>query len=161
MAPIFFARISYTPSNDGAEAPKRKGILQMKKLVLITIVSILVVLGTVAGVSYAESKIIENKRRARVEEALERVAQETGYESLGIVDAYQVSQDAGYAYSGQAVMKALFERRGEEPPTNYWTFLVDVDFGKTTIRKMVVYKGEVTEPIFEQEVDKIYLYGTI
>lgn len=133
----------------------------MKKMVIIAIVLILGVLGTAVGVSYDVSKIMENKRRARVEEALERVAQETGYESLGTVDAYQVSRDAGYVYSGQAVMKALFERRGEEPPTNYWTFLVDVDFGETTIHKMVVYKGEVTEPIFEQEVDKIYLYGTV
>lgn len=133
----------------------------MKKIAIITIVSILGILVTVVGVSYDVSKIMENKRRARVEEALERVAQETGYESLGTVDAYQVSRDAGYMYSGQAVMKALFERRGEEPPTNYWTWLVDVDFGETVIHKMVVYKGEQTEPIFEQEVDRVYLYGTI
>lgn len=133
----------------------------MKKMILIAIVLILGVLGTSVGVSYDVSKIMENKQRARVEEALERVAQETGYESLGTVDAYQVSRDAGHMYSGQAVIKALFERRGEEPPTNYWTWLVDVDFGKTTIHKMVVYKGEPKEPIFEQEVDKIYLYGTI
>ena len=133
--------------------------METRKIVIAIITAVIMIGLLITGISYAETKIGEMKERARMEEALEYLSQKTGWISLGTVDAYEISKKSGLMYDGPGILKELFERRGMSVPENHWIFRYD--FGGVTLNKMVVYKGPVQSPVWEQEVDEIYIYGTI
>lgn len=133
----------------------------MKKEYFIVVVSamVVVVLLTV-GIYVGKAKAAELERIGRVERALNRTAELSGCESLGVIDGYAVSQRNGKVYDGPAIRDELFGRAGLEAPENCWAFTLDTMEGITLIR-LVVYKGEITEPVLQQEVEKVYLYGVL
>lgn len=131
----------------------------MKKNVLVilsaTLVIILLTAICIGGANAAERAKIE-----RVERVLERTAEQSGYESLGVIDAYAISQRNGKTYDGPAVRAELFKRAGLEVPENCWAFTVGTLDGIMLIQ-LVVYEGEQKKPIFDQKVEKTYLYGVL
>lgn len=133
--------------------------METRKIVIAIITAVVMIGLLITGISYAEIKIGERKEMARMEEALEYLSQKTGWISLGTVDAYEISKKSGLMYDGPGILKELFERRGMSVPENHWIFRYD--FGGVTLNKMVVYKGPMTEPIWEQDVEVTYIYGTI
>lgn len=133
--------------------------METKKIVIAIIAMVVMVGLLITGISYAETKIGEMKERARMEEALEYLSQKTGWINLGTVDAYEISKKSGLMYDGPGILKELFERKGLSVPENHWIF--HYDFDGVTLNKLVVYKGPVTEPVWEQQIDEIYIYGTI
>ena len=133
----------------------------MTKKTFVAIISAMVAFFLIAtGIYIGGANAAENERVARVERVLQRTAELSGYESLGIIDAYAVSQRNGKVYDGPAVINELFTRNGLETPDNRWATTFD-EFDGVLFIKLVVYKGEQTEPIFQQEVDKVYLYGVL
>lgn len=131
----------------------------MKKEFFVVIISAMVAFTfVVTGMYIGGARAAENERISRVEVILSRMAELSGYESLGIIDSYAISQRNGKLYDGPAIRAELFGRKGLEEPENCWPFTFDTVEGITLI-KLVVYKGEQTEPIFQQEIEKVYLYG--
>lgn len=132
----------------------------MKRNFVVIISAMLVFTLLATAIYIGEANAAENERIARVERVLQRTAELSGYESLGVVDSYAISQRNGKLYDGPAIRAELFGRAGLEEPDNCWPFTFDTFDGVTFI-KLVVYKGEQTEPIFQQEVEKVYLYGLL
>lgn len=112
------------------------------------------------GIFIGEAQSAELERIDRIEDTLDRIAEQCGYINLGVIDAYAVSKENGYVYDGPAVRAALFERAGLESPENCWAFGLD-EYDGAYLLKLVVYKGEQQEPIWQQEVDQVYLYGIV
>lgn len=132
----------------------------MKKEAMVVISAMVVILLIATGIYIGEANAAELERISRVEGILNRTAGLSGYESLGVIDGYAISQRNGKTYDGPAIRDELFGRAGMEAPDNCWAFTLDTVDGITLI-KLVVYKGEITEPIFDQEVEKVYLYGVL
>lgn len=118
--------------------------------IILTIFAISLVVGIVVG----EQQTIELERKERVELALERVAEYTGYESLGVIDAYEV-------YDGPTIKLELFEQNGMEVPKN----ALDLWFGETDdgvmLYEILVYSDEAKKPLIREKVEKVYLYAQI
>ena len=135
---------------------KRKEYL-FALLFLVAIVTFLV-----TGVIVGEAQSAEIARIERIEQTINRTAQYFGYESLGVVDCYEVSKRNGNIYDGPAITKELFEQNGLSVPDNtFTTYFCERD--GIMIHKMYVFEGErkLTQPVMQQKIDKIYLYGTI
>ena len=133
----------------------------MTKENFIALLSAFVAIVLIAtGIFVGEAQASERERIARIERVLSKTAERSGYTSLGVIDAYAVSKETGYVYNGPAVRAALFERIGLKSPENCWVFTFDT-FDGAAFMKLVVYKGATKEPIFEQEVEKVYLYAVI
>lgn len=126
-------------------------------IVVIAAFLVLAVFTTVIWIGEANSA--ERARIKRVEEALEKTAKTTGYESLGVIDGYTISKENGCIYSGPAI-KAELARRAGIDLNNSWSFTFGEESGIELLR-LVVYEGEQKEPIFQQNVERIYIYGLI
>lgn len=133
----------------------------MKRENYLVLVMAIVAIGLLAtGIFIEEAQSAELDRIDRIEQTLDRIAEQCGYENLGVIDAYAVSKETGYMYNGPAVRAALFERASLEAPENCWAFGLD-EYEGAYLVKLVVYKGEQKEPIWQQEVDQVYLYGVL
>ena len=66
-----------------------------KFTVVAAIVAIVLVM---AGIFIGETKQAELEKIGRVERILNRTAELSGYKSLGVIDAYAISQRNGYTY---------------------------------------------------------------
>ena len=84
-----------------------------------------------------------------------------GYESMGVVDIYEVSRRNGSIYDGPAIKRQLYEQSGVEYTENDFDFYFGELEDDVMVFKKVVYEGEVKEPIFEQKIVKVYLYAQI
>lgn len=126
-------------------------------IVVIAAFLVLAVFTTVIWIGEANSA--EQARIKRVEEALEKTAKTTGYESLGVIDGYAISKANGSIYSGPAIHAELARRAGIDL-RNSWSFTFGEESGIELLR-LVVYEGEQKEPIFQQNVERIYIYGLI
>ena len=114
----------------------------------------------VTGVIVGEAQSAEIARIERIEQTINRTAQYFGYESLGVVDCYEVSKRNGNIYDGPAITKELFEQNGLTVPDNtFTTYFCEQD--GVLIHKLYVFEGERTQPIMQQNIEQIYLYGTI
>ena len=135
--------------------------MKTKTYILGGIILAIFAISLVVGIVIGEQQTAELKMKERVELALERAAEYTGYESLGVVDAYEVSKRNNCIYDGPAIKRELFERNGLETPKN----TLDFWFGETDdgvmLYKMVVYSDEAKEPLIREKVEKVYLYGQI
>ena len=129
-----------------------------KEYCLVLGAAIIVLTIMVFGICIGEIKSAELERICRVEEVLEETAGRAGYVNLGVIDGYAISRRNGKSYDGPAIRDELFGRVGLEVPENSWAFTAGEVDGVGLIR-FVTYKGEMKEPITEQEVDQIYLYG--
>ena len=132
----------------------------MKKNVLVILSATLVIILLATAICIGEANAAEREKIDRVERVLKRTAELSGYESLGVIDAYAISQRNGKTYDGPAVRAELFKRAGLEVPENCWAFTADTLDGIMLV-KLVVYEGEQKEPIFDQKVEKTYLYGVL
>lgn len=128
-----------------------------KFTVVAAIVAIVLMM---TGIFIGETKQAELEKIGRVERILNRTAELSGYKSLGVIDAYAISQRNGYTYDGPAVRAALFERAGMESPENCWVWTFDT-FDGVTFMKIDVYNDDDTRPVTQREVIKTYLYGVI
>ena len=130
-----------------------------KSNIIVAIFAAVAFLAIAMGIYFGEVQSAELSRIQRVEEALDRTAEITGYESLGIIDSFKVSRQNGSIYDGPAIVDEL-ERRAGRDLTNSWTFTFGEENGIDLI-KLIVYKTGKTDttPIWEQEIDKVYLYG--
>ena len=135
--------------------------MKTKTYILGGIILAIFAISLVTGIVIGERQTAELQMKERVELALERAAEYTGYESLGVVDGYAVSKRNGCIYDGPAIKQALFEQNGLETPKN----TLDFWFGETDdgvmLYKMVVYSDEAKEPLIREKVEKVYLYGQI
>lgn len=113
------------------------------------------------GVIEGERQSAEIARIQRIERQLDRLAEYMGYESMGVVDIYEVSRRNGSIYDGPAVQHYLYEQNGLEYTENDFDFYFGELEDDVMVFKKVVYEGEVKEPIFEQKIEKIYLYAQI
>lgn len=125
---------------------------------VIIVAAIAVIILFTIGVSIGESLNNKFARIERVEDILDETARQCGYISLGVIDGTAISKKNGYTYDGPGIRAELFKRFGLEVPENYWAFELGEKEGIHLIR-FVVYKGEQQEPVTEQEVDRIYIYG--
>ena len=125
---------------------------------VIIVAAIAVIILFTIGVGIGESLNNKFARIERVEEILDETARHCGYISLGVIDGTTISRKNGYMYDGPGIRAELFKRFGLEVPENYWTFELGEKEGIHLIR-FVVYKGEQREPVTEQEVDRVYIYG--
>lgn len=135
--------------------------MKTKNYILFGLFLIIVIAFFIFGITAGEQQAAELAKKARVEEALERAAKQTGYESLGVVDIYEVSKRNGNLYDGPAIKRELFKQNGLDVPDNAWSFWFGETDDGVMLFKMVTYKGEKTGSIFDMEVDKVYLYGEI
>ena len=126
---------------------------------IVVILAALFVCVFITVVYIGETRATERARINDVETALERTAQISGYESLGVIDAYAISKANGSIYNGPAIHAELEKRAGREL-NNSWTFTFGEERGIQLLR-LVVYKGQRTEPVFDQEIEKIYIYGSM
>ena len=132
----------------------------MKKEYAFVIIMVVIVLAAFTAVIWvSEAHSAEQARIQRVEEQLKSVASVTGYESLGVIDGYAISKENGMLYDGPAIKAELAKRAGRNLD-NSWTFTFGEEQGVMLMR-LVVYEGEITEPIFDQKVSKIYIYGSL
>lgn len=132
-----------------------------KSNIIVAIFAAVAFLAIAMGIYFGEVQSAELSRIQRVEKALDRTAAITGYESLGVIDSFKVSkQNGSYIYDGQAIEAELARRAGRDL-TNSWTFTFGEENGVELIKLVVYKKGNGSKPIWEQEVDKIYLYGFI
>lgn len=114
------------------------------------------------GIIVGENQSQEIAMIQRTEAYLNNLCQMTGYKNLGIIDGYAVSQETGCLYNGRAVDERLFEQNGMAYTPNQWDFFISETDDGATIWKKVIYKGdEPHEPILQQEVEAIYLYGML
>lgn len=117
----------------------------------------LLTIGVIAG----ERQSAEIARIQRIEKQLDRLAEYMGYESMGVVDIYEVSRRNGSIYDGPAIKRQLYEQSGVEYTENDFDFYFGELEDDVMVFKKVVYEGEVKEPIFEQKIVKVYLYAQI
>ena len=113
------------------------------------------------GIIVGERQSAEAARIQRIERELDRVAEYMGYESMGVVDIYEVSRRNGSIYDGPAVQRYLYEQNGLEYTDNDFDFYFGEIEDDVMVIKKVVYEGEKKEPIFEQKIVKVYLYAQI
>lgn len=133
-----------------------------KSNIIVTIFAAVAFLAIAMGIYFGEVQSAELSRIQRVEKALDRTAAITGYESLGVIDSFKVSKQNGSClYDGPAIVDEL-ERRAGRDLTNSWTFTFSEENGIDLV-KLIVYKTGKTDttPIWEQEIDKVYLYGFV
>jgi hypothetical protein len=135
--------------------------MKTKNYILFGIFVVFVMAFLVYGITVGERQSAELAMKHRVEEALERAAKQTGYESLGVVDIYEISRRNGNLYDGPAIRQELFKQNGLDVPANAWSFWFGETDDGVLLYKLVTYKGEKTGSIFDMEVDKVYLYGEI
>lgn len=124
------------------------------------ILAVCVMLLTI-GVIEGERQSAEIARIQRIEKQLNRIAEYMGYESMGVVDIYEVSRRNGSIYDGPAIKRQLYEQSGAEYTENDFDFYFGEIEDDVMVFKKVVYEGEVKEPIFEQKIVKVYLYAQI
>lgn len=129
-----------------------------KQYVMIGILILCMAILTI-GIVVGETDSAEMMVKQRTESYLNRLQQATGIRSLGVVDAYAVSQKTGDLYNGPAVDRALFAQNGLEYEANSWDFFLNETEDGVMIFKKVVYTGEQKEPIWQQDVKAVYLYG--
>ena len=126
--------------------------MKTKTYILGGIILTIFAIGLVVGIVVGEQQTIELERKERVELALERVAEYTGYESLGVINA---------VYDGPEIKPELFEQNGLEVPKN----ALDLWFGETDdgvmLYEILVYNDEAKEPLIREKVEKVYLYAQI
>lgn len=125
----------------------------------IIIMAVIVLAAFTAVIWISEAQSSEQARVQRVEEQLKSVASVTGYESLGVIDGYAISKENGMLYDGPAIKAELAKRAGRNLD-NSWTFTFGEEQGIMLLR-LVVYEGEMTEPVFDQKVEKVYIYGSL
>lgn len=113
------------------------------------------------GIYMGEAQSAEIRRIERTIAILDRLEKTTGYKSLGVIDAYAVSQETGCIYDGKAIDERLFAQAGIEYSDNSFDFFIDETDDEVQIFKKIVYKGEQREPILQQEIEAIYLYGML
>lgn len=113
------------------------------------------------GIIVGERQSAEAARIQRIERQLDRVAEYMGYESMGVVDIYEVSRRNGSIYDGPAIQRYLYEHNGLVYTDNDFDFYFGEIEDDVMVFKKVVYEGEVKEPIFEQKIVKVYLYAQI
>ena len=133
----------------------------MKKEYTFVIVMAVIVLAAFTAVIWiSEAQSSEQARVQRVEEQLKSVASVTGYESLGVIDGYAISKENGMLYDGPAIKAELAKRAGRNLD-NSWTFTFGEEQGIMLLRLVVYKDGEQTKPMFEREIEKTYLYGSL
>ncbi len=131
-----------------------------KSNIFVIILAAVAFMAIALGIYFGEVQSAELSRIQRVEEALDRTAAITGYESLGVIDSFSVSrQNGSWIYDGSAI-EAELERRAGRDLTNSWTFTFGEENGIELI-KLVVYKGNSSKPKWEQEIETVYLYGFV
>ncbi len=131
-----------------------------KSNIFVIILAAVAFMAIAMGIYFGEVQSAELSRIQRVEEALDRTAAITGYESLGVIDSFSVSrQNGSWIYDGSAI-EAELERRAGRDLTNSWTFTFGEENGIELI-KLVVYKGNSSKPKWEQEIETVYLYGFV
>ena len=125
-------------------------------LLFLVVGAAILVTGIIAGEAQSE----EIARMERIERTINRTAEYFGYESMGIIDVYEISKRNGNIYDGPAVTKELFDRKNMEVPDNTFTVhFTDID--GVIVHKLYVFEGERKQPIMQQQIKQIYLYGTI
>lgn len=132
--------------------------MKNQNTVVVVMAIVVIVLFTI-GISIGES--INNKlaRIERVEDILEDTAKQAGYVNLGVIDGSAISKrNGGYRYNGPAIRAELFKQFGLEVPKNSCAFELGEQEGILLV-SLVVYKGEWQEPITEQEIEEVYIYG--
>ena len=125
-------------------------------IVLITLIASIILMGV--GICVGENQTARIESIERVEDMLDRTAEHIGAISLGVIDGYAISKRNGYVYDGPAIREELFGRAGLEVPENSWAFDLGEREGIYLVR-FVTYKGPMRQPITEQTVDQVYLYG--
>ena len=130
-----------------------------REYAFVIIMAVIVLAAFTAVIWISEAQSSEQARVQRVEEQLKSVASVTGYESLGVIDGYSISKANGCIYDGPAIQAELAKRAGRDL-SNSWTFTFGEEQGVMLMR-LVVYEGEKTEPVFDQKVSKIYIYGSL
>lgn len=133
--------------------------MKKENIFVVVMAAIAIIVLTVA-VCIGEAKSAELEKISRVEQVLDRTAKLSGYESLGVIDAYAVSKETGYVYNGPAVKEALFSRIGLEVPESYWVFTIE-EFDGIALMKMVVYRDDDPRPLLQRDVEQVYLYGVL
>ena len=129
-----------------------------KEYTIVLLLAVAAIALMCVGICIGEMQSCKLDRINRVEDILERTAEQSGYVSLGVIDGYAISQRNGYTYDGPAIRDELFRRAGLEVPENSWAFDLGEQDGIYLVR-FVAYKGSPREPVTEQEVDQVYVYG--
>lgn len=125
-------------------------------MIIVLVVSMaFITMGIVVG----ENNTRDMRIKELTEDYLNQYAQLAGCKSLGVIDAYAVSQETGSIYDGRRIEKRLFEQNGLEFEENTWDFFIEETANGVLIFKKVVYQGEQRQPIMQQPVKEVYLYG--
>ena len=135
--------------------------MKTKHYILVGLFLAVCVMLLTIGVISGERQSAEIARIQRIEKQLDRLAEYMGYESMGVIDIYEVSKRNGSIYDGPAINRQLYEQIGAEYTENDCDFYFGELEDDVMIFKKVVYEGEKKEPIFEQKIVKVYLYAQI
>lgn len=131
----------------------------MKKeyfFVIITAIAAMIFMSI--GICIGEIQSSRLERIERVEDILDKTAEQCGYISLGVIDGTSISRKNGKIYDGPAIRAELFQRIGREAPDNSWAFDIGEKDGIYLI-KFVEYKGPRQGAVMDQEVERTYIYG--
>lgn len=129
-----------------------------KENVFVVIMAIIALVLICVGIGIGEMESTRIGKIERAEDVLSRTARQTGAISLGVIDGYAVSSRNGKSYDGPAIRAELFKQNGRDVPENCWAFGIGEHDGVYLVR-LVTYKGQQREPVWQQEVDKVYVYG--
>lgn len=124
--------------------------------VIITAIAVMLFIGV--GICVGEIQSSRLERIERVEDILDKTAEQCGYISLGVIDGTSISRKNGKTYDGPAIRAELFKQVGREASDNSWAFSLGEKDGIYLI-KFVEYKGARQGAVMDQEVNQVYIYG--
>lgn len=133
--------------------------MKTNQFVCIIIVLVVSMAFITMGIVVGENNTRDMRIKEMTEDYLSQYAKLAGCKSLGVIDAYEVSQETGCIYDGRRIEQRLFEQNGLEFEDNTFDFFVEETANGVLIFRKVVYEGEQRQPIMQQPVKEVYLYG--
>lgn len=130
-----------------------------KEYTFIVLMSIVTLVVMTIGICIGEAQAEKFRRIDRVNDVLERTAEQTGYVNLGVIDGTEISKRNGMLYDGPAIREELFGRAGLEVPENSWAFGIGECEGIYLVRYVVYKTDPHCKALSEQEVEATYIYG--